>query len=310
MERLAAGGAAPEKALRGEGAAGGQCGAGAGEGVGDGGQSAETQAAATQRTVLYLSHGAGPMPLLGDPSHRDMVANLERIAAAIDRPAAILLISAHWEEAHARVQTGAAPPLLYDYFGFPPAAYRVQYSPPGHPELAHLVLRALESEGVRASGDDERGFDHGMFVPLKIMYPAGDIPVVQLSLLASLSAQEHVRLGEALRSVPFDRLLVVGSGFSSHNIGAYRALPPAEARARNGKFQRWLHDTVSDDAIGEDRRRHALVQWEDAPEARFCHAREEHLLPLHVCYGVAGRPASGVFELEIFGVEVRTVLWT
>ena len=163
------------------------------------------------------------MPLLGDNRHREMVENLKMIAATISKPSAILLISAHWEEAMPTITQAANPPLIYDYYGFPEQAYEIQYPAPGQPDLAQTVFSALRSKGIKSALDDKRGFDHGLFVPLKIMYPEADVPCIQLSLLNSLDPREHINIGNALSGLEYENLLVIGSGFSFHNMNAFLA---------------------------------------------------------------------------------------
>ena len=265
--------------------------------------------ATAQAEVLFVSHGGGPLPLLGDAGHAEMVACLEEIAGRLRRPSAILVISAHWEEDQPTVTAGDAPALIYDYYGFPEASYHIEYPCPGKPALAQAVHTALESAGIRSAQDAERGFDHGLFVPLKILFPAADIPCVQLSLNNNLDAAEHLRVGAALRNLDWENLLVIGSGFSFHNMRAFFATETTESRALNAAFEQWLNDTCTSAALTEDARTQQLIQWQEAPGARFCHPREEHLLPLHVCYGVAQSPCAEPFMLNILHKRASMYLW-
>ena len=262
----------------------------------------------TGASVLFLSHGGGPLPLLGDPGHAQMVECLKGIAAVLPRPEAIVVISAHWEAPLATVTTGASPELIYDYYGFPEPAYQISYPCPGDPALAASVLDCLRKAGIEAQGDATRGFDHGLFVPLKIMYPQADIPCVQLSLISSLDTEAHLRMGEALASLRDVNVLIIGSGFSFHNMRAFFAMRTAEADSLNRQFETWLQETCSGE-MDEAARRQRLSHWVDAPGARFCHPREEHLLPLHVCYGMAGRACSEAMPLEILDREASMYLW-
>ncbi|RRJ83389.1 DODA-type extradiol aromatic ring-opening family dioxygenase [Aestuariirhabdus litorea] len=263
--------------------------------------------------VLYLAHGGGPLPLLGDEGHREMVATLASIRERLERPSLILVISAHWETPVATLTAGAAPPLLYDYYGFPPEAYRLQYPAPGAPEWAARLQAQLAEAGVEVALDRQRGFDHGFFVPLSLLYPEADIPCLQLSLLDSLDPRRHIELGRALgralAAIDPPNVLVVGSGMSFHNMRAFFASPSEADRAQNHDFERWLRETCSDPALSEAERAERLEQWVEAPGARYCHPREEHLLPLQLCYGVAGRAASECFELEVLNKKVSMYLW-
>ncbi|WP_027854067.1 DODA-type extradiol aromatic ring-opening family dioxygenase [Marinobacterium litorale] len=259
--------------------------------------------------ILYLSHGGGPRPLLGDPDHAEMVAQFKALARELPKPSAILLISAHWEESVPTITAGANPGLIYDYYGFPPESYEIQYPAPGEPELAHQLAQCLKDAGMPAHLDHQRGFDHGMFVPLKVMYPDADIPVVQLSLINDLSAANHLALGQALQALKYENLLVIGSGFSFHNMRAFYAPETGEIRASNLAFEQWLQETLTTSEVGEEERARRLESWERAPAARFCHPREEHLLPLHVCYGLAGRPCDDHLSARILGKQSGTFVW-
>ncbi len=259
--------------------------------------------------ILFISHGGGPMPLLGDPNHREMVERLTEIAGQLQRPSAILVISAHWEEAVATLTSGANPPLIYDYHGFPPESYEITYPCPGEPALARQIHQALEQAGISARLDDRRGFDHGTFVPLKLMYPKADIPCVQLSLINSLDAAAHLAIGRALQALDVDDLLVIGSGFSFHNMQAFFAPNTPETQARNQAFEDWLEETCCDAQIDEAERAERLRHWDRALYARFCHPREEHLLPLHVCYGMAGKPSDRHISATILGKASGMFYW-
>ncbi|WP_334078400.1 DODA-type extradiol aromatic ring-opening family dioxygenase [Microbulbifer sp. M83] len=263
----------------------------------------------TGSNVLFVSHGGGPLPLLGDPAHRELVERLTEISGRLRKPSAILVISAHWEQSVPTITAGARPPLIYDYHGFPEEAYDIQYPCPGEPALAGQVHQALKQAGIPARLDQQRGFDHGLFVPLKLMYPEADIPCVQLSLVNSLDAGEHLAIGRALRALDYDNLLVVGSGFSFHNMQAFFAPDNPEIQVRNLAFEDWLHETCTDPTIPESRRTERLLHWERAPHARFCHPREEHLLPLHVCYGLTGRASDSYLPATILGKKSGMFHW-
>ncbi len=259
--------------------------------------------------VLFLSHGGGPLPLLGDDGHKEMVKVLKTIPPMIDRPSSIIVISAHWEEEVPTITHGIKPPLLYDYYGFPEESYEIKYPAPGDPQLAEDAFSLLNEHGFNAVLDEKRGFDHGLFVPLKIMYPEANIPCIQISLIKGLDSLEHIKLGEALGGLKRDGLLVIGSGFSFHNMRAFFASPNKESQLKNESFENWLIETCTNRAINESERTQRLEYWESAPFARYCHPREEHLLPLHVCYGVAKRASSNVFEFNVLNKKASAYLW-
>lgn len=250
------------------------------------------------------------MPLLGDASHQQMIACLQNIAATINKPSAIVVVSAHWETAVPTITAAANPTLIYDYYGFPEASYAIQYPCAGAPDLAKNIQVLLNNAGIKAQLDDQRGFDHGVFVPLKIMYPDADIPCVQLSLVKSLNPAAHIAIGRALQSLSRDNILVIGSGFSFHNMKAFfQTAETAESKGLNHAFEDWLLKTCGNADYSEAERQQLLINWPDAPGARFCHPREEHLLPLHVCYGLAQSPCTASFELEILNKKASMYLW-
>lgn len=252
------------------------------------------------------------MPLLGDPGHQEMVSCLQSIAQSIPKPSAILVISAHWEASVPTITSAAQPELIYDYYGFPEESYSIQYPCPGHPELAGKVHELLQQAGFDSMQDSQRGLDHGVFVPLKIMYPEADIPCMQLSLLDNLDPALHIKMGQALQSVgeTFDEpLLVIGSGFSFHNMKAFFTPDTAQTQQMNIEFDRWLQETSASETLSEAERSQRLIDWAQAPSARYCHPREEHLLPLQVCYGLAGRACSKTYELSILNKQSSMMLW-
>lgn len=263
----------------------------------------------TPYRALFLSHGGGPLPLLGDAGHREMVSCLERIATIIPKPEAIVVVSAHWERPLPTITAGASPQLIYDYQGFPEAAYHIRYPCPGAPALARKIHALLDKAGIASALDQQRGFDHGLFVPLKIMYPQADIPCVQLSLVATLDPTAHLEMGRAIASLLSERVLLVGSGFSFHNMREFFRTGNAESAQLNRAFEAWLQDTCGNPDHSEQERTRRLLHWADAPGARFCHPREEHLLPLHVCQAAAQGPCNQHFELEILGKQSSMYLW-
>ncbi|MGD2112309.1 MAG: class III extradiol ring-cleavage dioxygenase [Gammaproteobacteria bacterium] len=259
--------------------------------------------------VLFLPHGGGPLPLLGDPGHAALVRFLGAVAADLGRPAAILVISAHWEASVPTLTGGAHPRLIYDYSGFPEESYSIEYPAPGDPALAADIRQMLQTAGLTAELEAARGFDHGVFVPLRLVYPQADIPCVQLSLVRGLDPALHIRLGRALAGLRQRNVLVVGSGFSFHNLRAFFTSRPGVPDPDNDAFQDWLVETCTAPGLPEDERTQRLAEWKQAPHARYCHPRAEHLLPLHVCYGLAGGPARVVFDAGVLGKRAIGLLW-
>lgn len=249
------------------------------------------------------------MPLLGDGGHRHMVDFLIRITAQLGEPSAILVISAHWEEDQATITSGKFPPIIYDYFGFPPESYQITYPAPGNPALARKIYELLKKSGIDARMDEQRGFDHGLFVPLKIMYPDARIPCVQLSLLEGLDPAAHIQLGKALSGLRDQNVLILGSGFSFHNMQAFFSSNAGQPDSKNESFQRWLIETCTDKNLSGEGREGKLINWQSAPFARYCHPREEHLIPLHVCTGLTGSSGSVAFDGQVLGKRAIGLLW-
>lgn len=256
--------------------------------------------------ILYIPHGGGPMPLLGDQSHKALIEFLKNIHNDIPAPKAILMVSAHWESSIVSVSSASQPQMIYDYGGFPQQAYQYQYPAPGDPDLASRVAQLLSANSIACKLDPQRGYDHGTFVPLMLMYPNANIPIVQVSLVRSLDPVEHIKIGQAIASLREQGVLIVGSGMSFHN--------------RNGsiqeslEFDHWLTASVTSSKPAQTKQ--DLIDWEKAPSARQCHAREEHLLPVHVCFGASytentekHTPATKVFHDFLFGKKISAFMW-
>ncbi|MEW6672239.1 MAG: class III extradiol ring-cleavage dioxygenase [Thermodesulfobacteriota bacterium] len=258
--------------------------------------------------IVYFSHGGGPLPILGDKSHQAMVAFMRRLPSQIGKPDAVLVVSAHWEERAATVLGADAPAMFYDYYGFPDEAYEITYPAPGSPDLAKRIVALLADNNIQARINTERGFDHGLFIPLKLMYPKAEIPSLQLSLLRGLDPAAHIALGKALRELLHANILVVGSGFSFHNMRAFDWEGKYRSDPANDSFQNWLIEACTG-PIPHSERERRLINWEEAPSARYCHPREDHLLPLHVCLGMADMPAKTIFDDFILGKRAVAFLW-
>jgi 4,5-DOPA dioxygenase extradiol len=258
--------------------------------------------------IVYFSHGGGPLPILGDPGHKAMIDFMTALPERLHKPEVILVISAHWEERAPTLLGSDYPPMFYDYYGFPAESYEINYPAPGSPALVDMVTGALQKNGFPCAVDPGRGYDHGHFIPLKLMYPQADIPTTQLSLIRGLDAETHVRLGKALGVLRSENILVIGSGFSFHNMSAFSWQSLDAPDPANDAFQNWLIETCTG-SLPETEREMRLVKWEKAPSARYCHPREEHLLPLHVCQGMASKPAELIFDDKILGKRSLGFCW-
>lgn len=242
--------------------------------------------------TLFIPHGGGPCFFMewDPPDTWDRMATyLRGVPADIGRrPEAIVLTSGHWEEKIVTIQSNPSPPLLFDYYGFPDSTYRIDYPAQGSPGLAERIAKLLARAGIASQFDTERGFDHGVFIPLKLVFPDADIPIVQVSLRADLDPAAHFALGEALQPLRDEDVLILGSGMSYHNMRTLMAniRGAGDPTPDSASFDDWLTDVLTKPESGI--RRTALVDWESAPAARIAHPREEHLLPLHVVAGAAG----------------------
>ena len=242
----------------------------------------------TRMPTWFIPHGGGPCFFMDwnpidawDP----MADYLKNAHSSLPRqPKAIVLVSAHWLQPQMMVTSAAQPELIYDYFGFPPHTYELTYPAPGAPELAARMVGLLQAAGIESGADDKRGFDHGMFIPLKLMFPNADIPVVQLSLHHSLDPVQHLNAGRALQSLRDEDVLIIGSGMSFHHMRAYGNPQYAPI---SDEFDNWLTQAVQADPQQRDQ---LLAQWTQAPRARDCHPlrAEEHLIPLMMVAGAAG----------------------
>ena len=164
--------------------------------------------------IIYFSHGGGPLPILGDPTHEAMVTFMKDLPTQLRRPEAIVVFSAHWEENTVTIQSGETPGMLYDYYGFPEEAYQITYPCRGNKPLAEKIADLLSQSSIDCRLDPQRPYDHGSYIPLMMMYPEADIPVIQISLHHGLNPVTHLQIGKALRPLLEDNLLFIGSGFS------------------------------------------------------------------------------------------------
>jgi aromatic ring-opening dioxygenase catalytic subunit (LigB family) len=240
--------------------------------------------------TYFISHGGGPWPYMKiefGGAMDTLEASLVDIPKQIGtQPKAVLVISGHWEEADFTVMTSPHPTMLYDYSGFPEHTYHVTYPAPGSPELALRVKELLEKAHIPVREDARRGFDHGTFAPLVVMYPDARVPVMQLSLKHGYDPEAHLALGRALAPLRAEGVLIVGSGLSYHNL---REMGPG-ARGVSQKFDAWLQEVLT--LANPQDRVTKLLAWAQAPGARLAHPAEDHLIPLMVAVGAAEAEAG------------------
>ena len=258
--------------------------------------------------TLFIPHGAGPCFFMEwTMGPKDTWERLATWLRSIDgslpeTPRALLVVSAHWETTAPTVLASSHPPLLYDYSGVPKHTYELEWAAPGSPELATRIVALLSAAGIEAKTETTRGFDHGVFIPLKVAYPDAQIPTVQLSLRAGLDPAAHLAIGRALAPLRDEGVLIIGSGLSFHNMSAFRGGGGGSASL---EFDGWLTSVVEKDAEERDA---ALAAWSTAPSARASHPREEHLLPLMVAAGAAENdPGKSVFRDVVMGTTVSAI---
>jgi len=220
---------------------------------------------------------------------------LRGLGARLEKPRAILVVSAHWDTPAPAVNAVTNNGTIHDFYGFPKALYEQRYDAPGAPALAERTAQLLKDAGLAASIDAQRGLDHGAWVPLMLAYPGADIPVFQVSVQSRAGAAHHIALGRALAPLREDGVLIVGSGGFVHNLGAidWNGGPePDWSRA----FADWVHAALV------ERREDDLVQYRAcAPFASQAHPTEEHFMPLLVAYGAGGPATTRLHRSVTFG---------
>ena len=247
---------------------------------------------------LFISHGS-PMLAL-EPGASGPA--LQRLAAELPRPSAIVVVSAHWESRELLVASAAKPETWHDFGGFPAALFAVQYPAPGAPELAAEIADLLTDAGLPASLDPQRPFDHGVWVPLSLMYPQADIPVVQVSLPSRMGPALQGQVGRALAGLRARGILLIGSGSITHNLRELdRRAGPERATPWALEFRDWMVEKL---AAGDDG---ALNNYrQQAPHAVRNHPSDEHLLPLYFARGAGERfsIAHQGFTLGALGMDI------
>jgi 4,5-DOPA dioxygenase extradiol len=233
-----------------------------------------------KQPILFLSHGS-PMTALGGD---DLSRTWSQLAGRLARPAAILMVSAHWNTRLPLVSGSAEPETIHDFGGFPAELYRIRYPARGNPALAQRIKKQLTDAGLATGIDAGRGLDHGAWVPLRILFPSADVPVLQLSVQPERCARHHHALGAALASLSRENILVIASGHMTHNLMDFMRAGEGEGIAPDSQvFRDWVHERLM---AGDNE---SLLDWQQsAPGARHAHPTPEHFLPLFVALGAAG----------------------
>lgn len=254
-----------------------------------------------RQPTFFIPHGGGPCFFMDDPTGQwsGMAAFLRSLPGRLpERPKAILLVSGHWETEGFAFTGAERPELIYDYYGFPAHTYEIRYDAPGEPALAERAAGLLAAAGFAARVDEERGWDHGVFVPLKVAFPDADVPVVEMSVDRDLDPALHQAVGRALSPLRDEGVLIVGSGMSFHNMRGYRD-PRFTEPSR--QFDAWLTAAVEQPAAEREPR---LNAWAEAPAGRLSHPEEEHLLPLMTAAGAAKEPGRRVYAEEVMRTAI------
>jgi 4,5-DOPA dioxygenase extradiol len=254
---------------------------------------------------LFISHGAPTLPLTDTPARHF----LQTLGQKLPRPKAIVVASAHWETAAPAVNAVERNDTIHDFYGFPRALYEIHYAAPGSAGVAAEIAERLKTAGLSCAIDHKRGLDHGAWVPLLLMYPKADIPVLQVSVQTELGPEHHVRLGRALAALREEEILVIGSGSFTHDLSELRGHglnDPAPAWVNN--FADWF-----DAALSQQRFADLIDYRRQAPYAVKNHPTEEHLLPLYVALGAAGENAHaerlhasatyGILRMDVYAFD-------
>lgn len=268
-----------------------------------------------KQPIFFISHGGGPCFFMEDSSglfsemdkHSETAkfyknffkhaqVNLEGVKG-------IVVISAHWEESQPTVQTNLKPPLYYDYYGFPDETYELKYPAPGDPQLARRVTDLLKAANFNTQEDDQRGYDHGVFIPLKLMIPEANIPIIQLSLISSLNSKAHINMGKALAPLREEGIMIIASGQVTHNLGSLRrASPQTPVQQYVKNFVGWTTDAVTNPKYSPKERLDLLENFQKAPSVKEAHPRAEHYVPILVAAGAAeGQVGKLVYDKVILG---------
>ena len=286
--------------------------------------------------TLFLSHGGGPCFFMrggmfsdidADSPKANFLTNLIPSLHLPSPPKSLIIVSAHWEGERDEIliQSNAQPPLLFDYYGFPPESYKITWPAPGSPTIATRISTLLQDAGFKSRFDNTRGFDHGVFVPLKLSFPNADIPTIQVSLHASLDLSRHIALGRALAPLRKDGALIIGSGFATHNLSDMTRTPGSPPTKWAQEWDAWLAKALNvpravatrtaftrntpSQSVPWSSVSAALLSAPTAPHFSRAHPRVEHLLPLYVALGAADPSAllSSSSEIRVNAASASAI---
>uniref|UniRef100_A0A2A4JY35 Extradiol ring-cleavage dioxygenase class III enzyme subunit B domain-containing protein n=1 Tax=Heliothis virescens TaxID=7102 RepID=A0A2A4JY35_HELVI len=252
---------------------------------------------------VFLNHGGGPYPVLREKYNIEIGDSLKNVSNFVDlsRLKAIVIVTAHREEEIVTISSGERHSLVYDYYNFPPESYEFKYDAPGDPELAVKIHEAFKNAGVQSALDDKRGWDHGVFIPMMLINPKADIPIIQISILKNQNAAQHYEIGKVLYQFRKDAVAIFSSGLSYHNMKEFKkANPETEKEIVNEDFDNFLNDVCT----GDEENRKKIIFWDQQKGGLESHplGEADHLMPLIVNAGAAGtRPGKKIFESVFLG---------
>lgn len=252
--------------------------------------------------AIFVNHGGGPLPLLGDKEHVGLTVFLrDGVKKYINfkEVKAIILVTAHWEENVVAISSSKHHDLYFDYYGFPPESYTYKYKAPGYPELAERIHESLKNVGIKSKLDPKRGWDHGVFVPMMLINPSADIPIVQVSVLSNQDPEQHYKLGQVLQEFRKEGVAVIGSGMSYHNMREFR-LSRYQGAIVNKEFDDYLNKICTSE--NEQDRKEGFLSWREQPGATEAHPvrAAEHFMPLIVVAGAGGsKPGERIFNWDL-----------
>ena len=243
--------------------------------------------------AVFVSHGAPTIVLDGSPANRFLAGLGERLG----RPRAIIVATAHWTTRVPTLSAAASPATIHDFGDFDPRLFTMRYPAPGAPDVAARAADAIAAAGLPVEIDSSRGFDHGVWTPLRLMYPQADIPVVSLSVQPRMSPAHHIAVGRALPPLLAEDVLVIGSGAATHDLRRFRGSPLDAPEADDVRlFAQWLNDAT----VAGDEAALAAI-WEQAPGAHAQHPTTEHLMPFHVAFGAGAGKGHRLHRSTSYG---------
>jgi len=263
----------------------------------------------TRMPTIFVPHGGGPLPVLGDPTHASLNKFLKSVHTLVPKPKAIVVATAHWEEQVPTISSADKHKLLYDYYGFPAESYSLKYDAPGSSIIAKKIQQLYKSKGLESKMDEQRGWDHGTFIPMMLMFPEANIPVVQISMVHGLDAATHIKMGEALSPLRDEGVLIIGSGMSFHNMGVFHQNWDTPGNKLNSHPSKAFDDYLQEACVNSTgvERAEKLMKWANAPGGKMSHPREEHLVPLFVVAGAALEdPGKVAYSNPIMGAQISS----